>query len=104
MARPCATSSRDRATRMLTLIPARVPRDLHLHRLASQRPLEPADLATQLVGLGALLAALQPLRAGRQELLAPLPEHDLGLLLGAELPVLTRVAHRSSRSLERPIL
>jgi hypothetical protein len=49
------------------------------HRLAPQRPLEASDLASQLVGLGAL-----------------------GLLLGRELPVPARVAHRSSRSLERP--
>jgi hypothetical protein len=52
--------------------PPEFPRDLDLHRHATQRPLEPRDLAAQLVGLGALGLALQPLGAGREELLAPL--------------------------------
>jgi hypothetical protein len=50
-----------------------LPRDLDLHRPATQRRLEPRDLAAQLVGLGALGLAPQPLGAGREELLAPLP-------------------------------
>jgi hypothetical protein len=79
------------------------------------------DLAAQLVGFGALALALQPLGAGRQKLLAPFPEqavsdvvlaaklgdrlraaqrreHDLGLLLGGELPVPARVAQRGAPS------
>jgi hypothetical protein len=114
--RPCATSSRDRATRTLTASPAEFPHDLDLHRLAAQRPLQPRDLTTQLVGLGALRAA-RALGPGREELLAPLAqqtvgdvvlatelghrlgatqrrEHDLGLLLGRELPVLADLAQR----------
>ena len=47
------------------------PRDLHLQRLAPQRPLELAHPTTQLVGLGALGLPAQPLSPGRQELLAP---------------------------------
>jgi hypothetical protein len=97
------------------------------HRLAPERALQAPDLAAQLVGLGPLGLARQPLGAGREELLAPLSEqavgdvvlaaqlgdrlgpaerreHQLGLLLRAELPVPAVLAHRSSRSLERPIL
>ena len=104
---------------MLTPIPARVPRDLDLHRLAAQRPLQPADLPAQLVGLGALGLARQALGAGGEELLAPLAqqavgdvvlaaqlghrlrstqrrEHDLGLLLRRELAVLPGLAQRCS--------
>src|SRR3954469_23592743 len=96
--------------------PQELPRDLHLHRLAPQRALEPADLPAQLVGLGALGLARQPLGAGGEELLAPLAqqalgdvvlatelrdrlgaaqrrEHQLGLLLRAELPVAAGLAH-----------
>jgi len=50
--RPGATSSRERATRCLTPIPARVPRDLKLHRLAPQGALEAGVALTQLVELG----------------------------------------------------
>jgi len=49
--------------------PQEFPRDLDLHRLASQRPLQTGDLAPPLVCLGALPAALQALGAGREELL-----------------------------------
>ncbi len=50
------------------------PRDLHLQRLAPQRPLELAHLPAQLVGLGAFDLPGQALGAGGQELLAPASE------------------------------
>jgi hypothetical protein len=58
--------------------PARVPRDLDLHRLAPQGTLEPRDLASRLVGLGPFGIARQPLGAGREELLAPLAQQAVG--------------------------
>jgi hypothetical protein len=68
---PAATSSRDRATRCLTPSPREFPRDLDLHRLAAQRPLQATDLAAQLVDLGALrlpcsrsAPAAKPMRRG----------------------------------------
>jgi hypothetical protein len=103
--------------RTLTPSPARVPRDLDLHRLAPQRPLQPRDLTTQVVGLGALALALHALGPGGEELLTPRAqqtvgdvmlatelgdrrrttqrrEHDLGLLLHGEPPVLANLAQR----------
>src|SRR3954454_2508782 len=115
--RPCATSSRDRATRTLTPSPARVPPRPRPPSSCAQRPLQPRDLPAQLIGLRALGPALQALGAGGEELLAPFPqeavgdlvlatelghrlratqrrEHDLGLLLRGELPVLANLAQR----------
>src|SRR5215218_802176 len=107
--------------------PQEFPRDLDLQRLATQRPLELPDLPAQLVGLGALGLATQPLRARGKELLAPAPqqrlgdlmlaaelrdrpltaqrrEHQLALLLRAELPVRAFLAQRPLHLVERPIL
>jgi hypothetical protein len=107
--------------------PQEFPRDLKLHRLAPERALEPPHLTAQLVELGPLGLARQPLGAGSQELLAPLAqqrladvvlaadlrdgplapqrrEHQLGLLLGGELAVLAWFAQRDSFVVERPIL
>jgi hypothetical protein len=58
--------------------PQEFPRDLDLHRLGAQRPLQPRDLAAQLVGLGALRLALQALGAGGQKLLTPLAQQAVG--------------------------
>src|SRR4051812_18127300 len=74
------------ATRSPTPNPARVPRDLHLHRLAPQRALELGHPAAQLVNLGPVRSALQAFRAGARELIAPLPEQAVGdLVLTGEL-------------------
>src|SRR5215218_2047400 len=107
--------------------PQEFPRDLDLQRLAPQRPLELPDLAPELVGLAALGLATEPLGARGEELLAPPPhqrlgdlvlaaelrdrplaaqrrEHQLALLLRAELPVRALVAQRPLHLVERPIL
>ena len=80
--------------------PQEFPRDLHLHRLAPQRPLELGDLAAQLVGLGALRLALQALGAGGEELLAPLAQQAVGdVVLAAELRDRLRAAQRREHDL-----
>jgi len=61
--RPSATNSRERATRSVTPIPARVPGDLKLHRLAPEGALEASVALAQLVELGALGLAGELLRA-----------------------------------------
>src|ERR687894_832982 len=103
--RPCATSSRERATRMLTPIRARVPPRPRPPSLAPQRALQAADLPAQLVSLAALGPALKALRARSQKLLAPLAQQAV-----SDVVLATKLGHRLGAAQlrllvdERPIL